>query len=195
MFMRMGRAAVVGAALTMTVGTGAVVAHESREVGEHTVVVGFVDEPVFSGQKSGLEFSVSHGDEPVEGLEESLEATVTFGDQARDLEISPRFGQPGWYQSVFFPTAAGPYTFRIFGEIEGEPFDESFKSGPDTFSEVQDVTAGQFPVQFPPTGDIARDAEAGANAAATAGIALLLGGAGLVAGLVALGVTLARRRG
>ena len=195
MFMRMGRAVVVGAALTMTVGTGAVVAHESREVGEHTVVVGFVDEPVFTGQKSGLEFSVSHGEEPVEALEESLEATVTFGDQTRDLEVSPRFGEPGWYQSVFFPTAAGPYTFRIFGEVEGEPFDESFTSGPDTFSEVQDVTGGQFPVQLPPIGDIARDAEEGANAATTAGIALLLGGSGLVAGLVALGVTLARRRG
>lgn len=195
MYMRMGRAAVLGAALTLIVGTSGVLAHETRDVGEHTVVVGFADEPVFTGQKSGLEFSVSRGEEPVEGLEETLAAAVTFGDQTRDLEISPRFGEPGWYQSVFFPTAAGPYTFRISGEIEGEPFDESFTSGPDTFSEVQDVTGGQFPVQFPPTGDIARDAEAGANAATTAGIALLLGGAGLVAGLVALGVTLARRRG
>ena len=106
----------------------------------------------------------------------------------------PRFGEPGWYQSVFFPTAAGPYTFRIFGEIEGEPFDESFTSGPDTFSEVQDVTGGQFPVQFPATGDVVRDAQAGANAATTSTIALVLGGAGLVAGLVALGITLARRR-
>jgi hypothetical protein len=195
MFQRTRRAAVLAAALTMMVGPGAVLAHETRDVGEHTVVVGFADEPVFTGQKSGLEFSVSRGEEPVEGLEETLAATVTFGDRTRDLEISPRFGEPGWYQSVFFPTAAGPYTFRIFGEIEGQPFDESFTSGPDTFNEVQDVTGGQFPVQFPPTGDIARDAEAGANAASTAAIALLLGGSGLVAGLVALGVTLARRRG
>jgi hypothetical protein len=194
MFQRTRRAAVLAAALTTIVGTGTVLAHETRDVGDHTVVVGFADEPVFTGQKSGLEFSVSRGEEPVEGLEETLAATVTFGDQTRDLEISPRFGEPGWYQSVFFPTAAGPYTFRIVGDVEGEPFDESFTSGPDTFNEVQDVTGGQFPVQFPPTGDIARDAEAGANAATTAGIALLLGGAGLVAGLVALGITLARRR-
>jgi hypothetical protein len=195
MFLRIGRAAVLGAGLTMIVGTGPVMAHESREVGVHTVVVGFADEPVYTGQKSGLEFLVSHGDEPVEGLEATLSASVTFGDQTRDLEIEARFGEPGWYQSVFFPTAAGPYTFRIFGEIEGEPFDESFTSGQDTFSEVQDVTGGQFPVQFPPTGDVARDAEAGANAATTSTIALILGGAGLIAGLVALGLTLARRRG
>jgi len=194
MFLRIGRAVVLGATLAMIASTGAVLGHESREVGDHTVVVGFAGEPVFTGQKSGLEFSVSRGEEPVEGLEASLEATVTFGDESRDLEISPRFGEPGWYQSVFFPTAAGPYTFRIVGEIEGVAFDESFTSGPDTFSEVQDVTGGQFPVRFPATGDIVRDAEAGAGAATTATIALVLGGAGLVAGLVALGLSLARRR-
>ena len=194
MFQRLGRAAVLGAALTMIAGTVTVLAHESRDVGDHTYIVGFIDEPVFTGQKSGLEFGAFHGEEPLEGLEETLSATVTFGDQTRDLEISPRFGEPGWYESVFFPTAAGPYTFRIFGDIEGEPFDESFTSGPDTFSEVQDVTGGQFPVQFPATGDIVRDAEAGAAASTTSTIALVLGAAGLLAGLVALGLTFARRR-
>lgn len=194
MVLRGVRIAVLGGAVTMIVGGGAVLAHESRDVGDHTIVVGFIDEPVFTGQKSGLEFLVSHGEEPVEGLEETLQASVTFGDETRDLEIEPRFGQPGWYESVFFPTAAGQYTFRIFGEIEGEPFDESFTSGPDAFSEVQDVTGGQFPVQFPATADVVRDAEAGANASTMATLGLVLGAAGLVAGLVALGLTLARRR-
>jgi hypothetical protein len=179
--------------LTTLVGIGTVAAHESREVGAYTLSVGFLDEPVFSGQKSGLDLRVARGEEPVEGLEETLEAEVTFAGQSRTLEISPVFNQPGAYRSVFFPTAAGPYTFHVFGEIEGEAVDESFTSGPETFSEVQDVAGGQFPVQFPATGDIVRDAEAGANAATTATIALVLGGAGLVAGLVALGVALARR--
>jgi hypothetical protein len=191
---RVARAAVIGAVVAIVAGTGAVAAHESREVGEHTIVVGFAGEPVYTGQKSGLEFFVTRGEEPVEGLEETLQATVTFAEESRDLEVSPRFGEAGWYESVFFPTAAGPYTFRIYGDIEGESFDETFTSGPDTFSEVQDVTGGQFPVQFPPTGDVVRDAETGANAATTATIALVLGGAGLLAGLVALGLTLARRR-
>ena len=194
MFLRMGRAAVLGAALTMILGAATAFGHESRDVGDHTYTVGLIDEPVFTGQKSGLEFGAFHGEEPLEGLEATLDASVTFGDQTRDLELSPRFGEPGWYQSVFFPTAAGPYTFRIFGEVEGEPFDESFTSGPDTFGEVQDATGGQFPVQFPSTGDIVRDAESGASAGTTSTIALVLGGAGLVAGLVALGLTLARGR-
>jgi hypothetical protein len=193
MFLRTGRAAVLAAGLAMIAGTGAVLGHESREVGDLTFVVGFLEEPVFSGQKSGLDLRVSRGEIPLEGLEESLQAEVTFDGQSRELEISPAFGEPGAYRSVFFPTAAGPYTFHIFGEVQGVAIDEEFTSGPDTFSEVQDVTGGQFPVQFPATGDIVRDAEAGAAAATTATIALVLGGAGLVAGLVALGLSLARR--
>jgi hypothetical protein len=193
-FKRVGRATVLGAVLTTMVGISAASAHESREVGEYTFVVGFLDEPIYSGQKSGLDMRVSLGEEPVEGLEETLQAEVIFDDQTRELEISPSFGEPGAYRSVFFPTAAGPYTFHIFGDVEGTAVDESFTSGPETFSEVQDVAGGQFPVQFPSTGDVVRDAEAGANAATTATIALVLGGAGLIAGLVALGLTLARRR-
>lgn len=194
MFQRLGRAAVLGAVLTMIVSVGATLAHESRDVGDYTVTVGFLDEPVYSGQKSGLDLRVALGDEPVEGLEESLEAEVTFDGQSQDLPISPVFGEPGAYRSVFFPTAAGPYTFRIFGNLDGQEVDESFTSGPDTFSEVQDVTGGQFPVVLPAAGDTARDAEAGAAAAGTATLALVIGGLGLVAGLVGVGLALARRR-
>lgn len=194
MFKRIGRTTALAALLTMVVGVGITTAHESRDIGDMTVSIGFIDEPVFIGQRSGVEFRVSRGDEPIEGLESTLEAEVIFDGQSRDLALSPRFGEPGAYRSIFFPTAAGPYTFHLFGEVDGEAIDESFTSGPDTFSEVQDVTGGQFPVQFPSTGDLVRDAEAGAAAGTTATIALVLGAAGLLAGLVALGLTLARWR-
>lgn len=193
MFKRTGRAAVLGAALTMVVGVGATLAHESRDVGPYTFVVGFLDEPVYAGLKSGLDLRISTGDAPVEGAEETLEAEVIFGDQTRALDIAPRFGEPGAYRSVFFPTASGSYTFRIFGEIDGTAVDESFTSGPDTFGDILDTAGGQFPVVYPAAADLARDAETGANAATMATIALALGGAGLLAGLVALGVTLGRR--
>ncbi len=164
MFTRIGRTTALATLLTMVVGVGITAAHESRDVGDITISIGFIDEPVFLGQRSGLEFRVTHD------------------------------GEPGAYRSIFFPTAAGPYTFHLFGEIDGEEIDESFTSGPDTFSEVQDVTGGQFPVQFPSTGDLVHDAEAGAAAGTTATIALVLGAAGLLAGLVARGMTLAGRR-
>jgi hypothetical protein len=187
-------AAVAGALLALLALPALAFAHEVREVGDYQFTVGFMDEPVFTDQKSGLEFQVTRNDEPVEGLEESLQAEVIYQGQSRDLPLEPRFGEPGWYQSVFFPTAAGPYTFHITGEIDGQAIDESFTSGPDTFGEVQDATSGQFPVAFPPTGDVVRDAQAGAAASTTATIALVVGGAGLLAGLVALGLSLSRRR-
>ena len=195
MFQRLGRVAVLGAALIMMLSVGTTSAHGGREVGEYSFTVGFLDEPVYSGQESGLDLRILRGDEPVEGLEETLEAEVIFNDQHLDLPLSPAFEDPGAYRSVFFPTAAGPYTFRIFGTIEGTEIDESFTSGVDDFNEVQDVTGGQFPVVLPAAGDTARDATAGAAAAGTATLALVIGSAGLLAGLVALGLTLARRRG
>ena len=193
MIKRTGRVAVLGIPLMLIIGAGAALAHETREVGEHTFVVGFLDEPVYAGQKSGLDLRISAGETPVEGAEETLEAEVIFGDQTRALEISPAFGEPGAYRSVFFPTAAGSYSFRIFGEIDGTTIDETFTSGPDTFGDVQDTAGGQFPVVFPATADLVRDAEAGAGAATMATLAIGLGAAGLLAGLVALGVTLGRR--
>ena len=194
MFTRIGRATVLAVVSSLALGATAAFAHETRDVGDYTVTVGFIGEPVHTGEESGLEFRVVRGEEPVEGLEETLQAEVIYEGQQRDLPISPRFGQPGWYQSVFLPTAAGPYTFRIHGEIKGTPFDESFTSSEEGFDEVRDATGGQFPVVLPPAGDTARDARAGAEAATTATIALALGGAGLVAGLVAIGLSLARRR-
>ena len=48
--------------------------------------------------------------------------------------------------------------------------------------------------QLPPAGDVAADAEAGAGAATTALVGLVLGAAGLLVGLVALGMAFAGRR-
>ncbi len=172
-----------------------VAAHEQRAVGDYTMIVGLIDEPVFTGQKSGLEFSVMSGDEePVTGLEETLQAQVSYQGQTRDLPLSARFGQAGWYESVFFPTAAGPYTFRIFGSIEGTVIDESFTSGPDTFSEVEDAQSGQFPVVLAPQSEVAADARRGAQAADQVPLALGIGGLGMLIGLIGVGLALAGRR-
>jgi hypothetical protein len=186
--------AVAAAALLVILATGVATAHEVRDVAGYQVVVGFIDEPVFVGQKSGLEFFVSQNDQPVDGLEETLEAEVIKDGQTRDLPVEARFGEAGAYESVFFPTAAGAYTFHIFGTIDGTPIDEEFTSSPDGFNEVEELSGGQFPVQFPAQAELVADAEAGADAASQVTIALALGAAGLLVGLVAIGLALAARR-
>jgi hypothetical protein len=141
-------------------------AHEVRQLadGKYQIVVGFIDEPVFAGDKSGLEIFVSDlsapatpvagagSDEdeesegaPVDGLEETLKAEVIFGDQTMELPLNARFGTPGAYESVFFPMKPGDYTFRIYGKLGDTDIDESFTSSPEGFGAVEDPAPLQFP--------------------------------------------------
>ena len=136
-------------------------AHETRAIadGKYQIVVGFMNEPVFAGDKSGLEFWVTEavaatpgaGDEeaegaPVEGLEETLQAEVIYEDQTMALPLTAKWDEPGGYYSVFFPTASeGDYSFRIYGAIDGTDIDETFTSGPETFGPVEDPTPLRFP--------------------------------------------------
>jgi hypothetical protein len=144
--------------LVMLIAPLAVEAHETRAIGDgqYQIVVGFINEPVFAGDKSGLEFWVTEvstatpgaGDEdgaPIEGLEETLQAEVLFADQTLALPLSPIFDEPGGYYSVFFPMEPGDYTFRIYGAIDGTEIDESFTSGPETFGPVEDPAPLRFP--------------------------------------------------
>jgi hypothetical protein len=134
-------------------------AHETRVIGDgkYQIVVGFMNEPVFAGDKSGLEFWITEvsaatpaaAEEtegtPVEGLAETLQAEVIFGDQTMELPLEASWNEPGGYGSVFFPMEPGDYTFRIYGTIGDTEIDESFTSGPETFSEVADPAPLQFP--------------------------------------------------
>jgi hypothetical protein len=193
---RMGRRA---GAVTLAIGmsllvTGVATAHEERTVGDYSVVVGFMDEPVYVGQKSGLEFFVNKGEAPVTGLEQTLTAEVIYQGQTRDLPLDARYGEDGAYESVFFPTAAGPYTFHISGTIEGQPFDETFTSSPEGFDEVQDLAAGQFPVQYPPQAEVVSDAQAGEAAQSQATIGIVVGVIGVVLAVIAIAIAVSGRR-
>ena len=44
----------------------------------------------------------------------------------RVFELGPRFRAPGRRDAVFYPTVATTYTCRLFGAINGAPFDVTF---------------------------------------------------------------------
>jgi hypothetical protein len=169
-------------------------AHEQRDVAGYGFEVGFVGEPIYVGQRSGLEVHVTKGGQPVAGLEATLNAEVILGDAQRDLPLAARKDEPGWYESVFIPTVAGRYTFHLTGSVDGDAIDESFTSSPTGIDEVQETSAGQFPVAFPTVAELAAQARKGADAAALVPVALALGGGGLIVGLLGLGIGLAGRR-
>ncbi|HTS14754.1 MAG TPA: hypothetical protein VMH24_03745 [Candidatus Sulfotelmatobacter sp.] len=172
-----------------------VFAHQQVDFGPYHLEIGFIDEPVYVGDKSGLEFDVFNGDNPVEGLEKTLKAQVIYQGQSRDLDIEPETDDSdNFYRAYFIPTAAGPYTFHIYGTIEGMAFDQSYTSSPTGFDEVQDAAPGEFPVQLPTLAELQANAQKGADAASQVTIALILGGAGVVIGLFGVGLALAARR-
>jgi hypothetical protein len=151
---------VVGAGLALAT-TAPALAHEGRTVGDYALVVGFADEPVFAGTKNGVDLAVAEvgsGDPVVKGVD--LEVEVQFGSESTTFPIEPEFvvgsfGEPGTYGAAFFPTRPGQYTFRFTGTIGNQEIDETFTSGPDTFSHVADPKEVSFPVQDPSTGELA----------------------------------------
>ncbi len=194
--------ALLLATLAINVFAGPALAHESRQIGDMTFVVGFLDEPVYAGSKSGLDLRISRGpdpdnQEPVAEQADNIQAEVWYQNDTankRTLPISESFSEPGSYSSVFYPTSAGQYTFHVFGTINGTQFDEEFTSGPDTFNHVQETRDAQFPQQFPNQAELVAQANKGNEAAGMVPIAIGLGAAGLLLGLVALGLVLAGRR-
>jgi hypothetical protein len=187
-------AAAIGVVPLLLVTAAPVLAHEQRTVAGYDVEVGFIDEPVYVGDRSGLEFIVHKADKPVQGLESTVKAEVIKDGQTRPLTLEALEDSPGVYHAVFIPTVAGPYTFHLTGTIEGNAIDEQFTSSPTGFDEVQEAAAGQFPVQFPPTAQLASDVTTAKDASSQVTIALVLGGIGVLLGVVALGVALAGRR-
>jgi hypothetical protein len=159
------RAAALGGVaatiLTLLVLAGpAASAHEAHSEGDLEMVVGFGTEPAFVGQPNSVQIILTHDGEPVTDLGDTLQAEVSFGDQRPlELPLEPffavgEFGTPGDYRAWFIPTSPGPYTFRFTGTVDGEDVDESFSSGPQTFSDVESGSEIQYPVQVPATADV-----------------------------------------
>ena len=144
---------------------------------------------------------------PVTGLEDTLQVEVTHvaSGQSMVMALAPLFGRPGAYTADFIPTQPGGYRFRFFGGIEGQPFDEAFESGANTFDAVQSRAAAQFPVTLPSVRELegvvrssqasageALDAVAGARAIGIVGIAV--GAAGLATAAAAIALAIRSRR-
>jgi hypothetical protein len=199
-------------------------AHEERDEGKYVFAVGFGTEPAYAGQINSVQLLLSDASgDPVTELKSGLKVSVSFGDQTQSYPIEPNFevgefGIEGDYRAWFIPTRPGQYSFHFTGNVNGQPVDETFTSGPKTIDDVTDPTEVEFPVKDPTVGQVAEriDREvprlessiddvrtSAASAAASASddassartfavIALVVGSLGLAVGIAAL--VQARRR-
>ena len=191
-------------------------AHEHREVGDYEFTIGFNVEPALVNQPNALFLHVAihqptpegqepatgeEGEEegiPVEGLEETLQADIIVGGGAATmpLTLEAAFGDPGTYLADVIPTQVGDYSFRIFGEIERQAVDETFASGPETFSPIGDTSDFQFPDKVPSNAELSEQIANIDTGGGDSDTALIIAIIGLVIGLAGVGLgglALARR--
>jgi hypothetical protein len=159
-------AAATLAALLVPLLAGPAAAHQEKTVGKYHFAVGFGDEPAYAGEKNSVQLFLNDAnDKPVTDLTNTLKVEVTTGTaEPLQLTMEPffevgEFGTPGDYRAFFIPTAPGSYSFHLTGTIKGQKVDQTFKSGPQTFSDVEDPAQVQYPVQQPTGGQLAARAD------------------------------------
>jgi len=114
---------------------------------KYLFAAGFLNEPVYVDDKSGVDLFVytpdpkdpmstdSNSTKPVEELQDSLKAEISAGAKTKVLDLEPDEEQPGHYTASFIPDVETTYKFRIFGNLSGSPISIDFSCSPGAVSE------------------------------------------------------------
>jgi hypothetical protein len=196
-------------------------AHVARDFGPVHIEMGFGTEPAYAAQPNSVFLGITKNGKPVVDLTDTLKVTVTYGSQSIQLPLVPNFevggdGTPGDYRAWFIPSQPGPYTFHVFGTVDGTKVEWTATSSPSTFDTVQDPAAASFPKVTAPSNDqlatlitqqsnrlqaSVDSAASSAKTAKTVGIlGLILGAVALVVAIIAMfsvrkGASTERRKG
>lgn len=107
---------------------GVAFAHTVDSVGEYRLEIGWMNEPVVSGETNGIELFVNplEPELPLEeqefkngvaGLHKFLKMQLILKDEKITLPLSPDHNIPGKYYAYVNPTVAGFYQTNILGTI------------------------------------------------------------------------------
>ena len=108
---------------------GTAYGHTVDSVGDYRLEIGWMNEPVVSGETNGIELFVSPmvPNLPLEeqefkngitGLEDTLKMQLVFGEQKIILPFSADHNIPGKYYAFVDPTEPGFYQANILGKIK-----------------------------------------------------------------------------
>lgn len=106
--------------------------HTVDSVGEYRVEIGWMNEPVVSGETNAIEFYVSPLESGLElkdqvfkngitDLKKSIKIKLIYKDESITLPLSPDHNIPGKYYAFINPTISGFYQANILGTIEDTP--------------------------------------------------------------------------
>lgn len=186
-------------------------AHEHEHIGDYELTVGWLDEPAVVGSLNGVDLGVKHylannTTEPVLGVDESLNVTISTGGASAPKALETQFGRPGYYTFSVIPTREGGYSVRFVGSVNGTAVNVTVElDAPLARSDLE------FPVSDPTPSDLEAAMAANATAQqstinklqsdqaavqAQASGAMIVGALGFVAGVAGLAMgALAMRRG
>ena len=179
-------ALVVGACvLALSFSAGA---HERKTAGAVTLVIGWGDEPAFTGARNSVVVLVSDRNGPIKAPA-VLSAEISFGSERMTVPLEPVASRPGEYQAWLVPTRPGTYAFHISGTVGTQNIDVTSTCSESTFHCVVDATDIQFPAKDPsiaqladrverglPRAERATDAAAGATRLSFAALAISIAG-------------------
>ena len=148
--------------------SGIAYGHTVDAVGEYRVEIGWMNEPVVSGETNGIEFYVSPLEpcpqipEPIKcaesqefkngigDLKKTIKIKLIYKDQSITLPLSPDHNIPGKYYAFVNPTVSGFYQANILGTIVDTPISLSMHPPKVTersyieFPEPADITVQQM---------------------------------------------------
>ena len=107
-------------------------AHTVDSVGDYRVEIGWMNEPVVSGETNAIELYVSPLEPGLEleeqifengigDLKKSIKLQLIYKEDSITLPFSPDHNIPGKYYAFVNPTVAGFYQANVLGEINDTP--------------------------------------------------------------------------
>lgn len=130
-----------------------VLAHERVEIGPYVVIVGWLNEPAIVGERNALFLEITENEEPVVGVEATLDAELIYAGQTFRSNLNPST-IPGQYTVEIFPTVRGQYSVRLFGAIGETEVDEIVEP-----EEVFSADRIQFPEPEPSIRELQRETQ------------------------------------
>jgi hypothetical protein len=111
---------------------GTAFGHTIDSVDKYRLEIGWMNEPVVSGETNGIELFVSPLEPGLElkeqkfkdgisGLDRSLKMQLLYKEEKIILSLSPDHNIPGKYYAFVNPTKSGFYQANILGNIEAIP--------------------------------------------------------------------------
>jgi hypothetical protein len=132
-----------------------VAAHEKKTAGALDLVIGWGNEPAFTGSRNFVAVVVSDRAGALKGSPAALSVEIVFGSERMTLPLEPVFNRPNEFRAWLVPTRAGTYSFHVTGKIHGQVIDVTSTCGESTFHCVEEASAIQFPVKDPSAGQLA----------------------------------------